>query len=97
MRTERDIRNQIAYAYEEGKAIGFVEVYERLFFEKRLMVVEYCQEQGFSEDTINCLLPLEEEKRLLRSRMIVALQQQGIGNDIIRSVFKISWEKPLLP
>ena len=97
MRTERDIRNQIAYAYEEGKAMGFVEGYEKVFFAQRLLVVEYCRKQGFSEDTINCLLPLEEEKKILRSRMIIELQKQGIGEDIIRSVFRISREKPLLP
>ena len=52
MRTERDLKNQIAYAKEEGLKLGREEGREEGREQERARIIEELRKQGVSEDII---------------------------------------------
>ena len=52
MRTERDLKNQIAYAKEEGLKLGREEGREQGREQERARIIEELRKQGVSEDII---------------------------------------------
>ena len=53
MRTERDLKNQIAYAKEEGLKLGREEGREQGREQERARIIEDLRKQGVSEDIIS--------------------------------------------